>query len=534
MGFRDLLERAPKHPLAEPGEVGRVVEGLAAGSLDDALRELEHWFTSLRDSEGLDPAERLELLKELETGGRQYIDAEFAKFYAGAHARDRAERTREQMLEACWTALAGAYARCVADTESSGKRFKDRDELPIALARSYRAHLLAAKARCLLYLPAAPRDWKAVYRPLAFAELAHFDAQPVQVYPREMRSSVHGELAKLLAFYLSAPHDLPPEQMELSAQIIDRIGLAFAWARQPDADCTHAIDLAAGGPPRLVAKDEAPSESRRYFGAGPALKQLAEMERQSGEDLMGEYDLRFAKTFSPTQIVTVMRHLERMLAAEPPHRGAPRIAATETIEVVQGFAAICQRVAASEYSTPQEKEKQQLGVEAEAIESVPQVWQLADRSDWGLGARIPAQSASWPEPGVLLGIRAKGEEKWSVAILRRVDCLGTVARCGVQILSHRPLSLYLRMLGSEGHEASNWETATGSFQYQYVRAIVLPDAPKAGKLPVMLLAGTKFVPKQVCEIMMGERSRHIKLADFLDQGTDYVRAAFEWLAPPKR
>lgn len=534
MGLLNLLESPAKHPLAEPGEIARVVEGFAAGSLEDALRELEHWFTSLRDSEGLDAGERLDLLKQLDAGGRPYIDAEFAKFYAAAHVRDRAERTREHMLEACWNALAGAYARCVADVERSGKRFRDRDELPIALGRSYRAHFLAAKARCLLYLPASPRDWKAIYRPLAFAELAHFDTQAVQIYPREMRSSIRGELAKLLAFYLSAPHDLPPEQMELSAQIIGRIGLSIAWSRRPDADCRHAIDLVAGGPPRVVAKDEAPSESRRYFGAGAALKQLAEMERQSGEDLMGEYDMRFAKTFTPTQIVTVMRHVERMLAAEPPHRAAPRVFATDTIEVVQGFAAICQRVTASEYSAPQEKDKQQLAVEAEAAESVPEVWQLADRSDWGLGARLPAQSTRWPEPGVLLGIRAKGEEQWSVAILRRVDCIGSIARGGVQILSHRPISLHLRLLGREGHEASNWETATGSFQYQYVRAIVLPDAPKVGKLPVMLLSGTKFVPKQICEIMMGERSRHIKLADFLDQGADYVRAAFEWIAPPKR
>ena len=534
MGFRDLLERAPRHPLAEPGEIGRVLEGLAADSLEDALGELEHWFTSLRDDEGLAADERLELLKALDLGGKPYIEKAFASFYAAAHVRDRAERTREQKLEACWTALARAYGRCVADAEHSGKRFRDRDELPIALARSYRAYFLAAKVRCLLYLPAAAGEWKAIYRPLAFAELAHFDAQPVQLYPREMRSSVRGELAKILGFYLSGSHDLPPEQMELSAQIIDRLGFAFAWSRQPTADCTHAIDLAAGGPPHLVAKDEAPSESRRYFGAGPALKQLAEMERQSGEDLMGEYDPRFAKSFTPTQIVTVMRHLERLLAAEPPHRTAPRVVATETIEVVQGFTAICQRVTASEYSKPLGEQTKELTVEAEAIESLPQVWQLTDRSDWGLGARLPAQSASWPEPGVLLGIRAKGEEKWSVAILRRVDCIGTLARCGVQILSHRPVSLHLRLLGREGHEASNWETATGSFQYQYVRAIALPDAPKAGKLPLMLLSGTKFVPKQICEIMMGERSRYIKLADFLDQGTDYSRAAFEWMPPLKR
>lgn len=127
-----------------------------------------------------------------------------------------------------------------------------------------------------------------------------------------------------------------------------------------------------------------------------------------------------------------------------------------------------------------------------------------------------------------------GREDLVGAILRRVGSSGSALRCGVQTLSHNPVSLHLRMLGQEGSEASNWETATGSFQYQYIRAIVLPDAPKAGKLPVILLAGTKFVPKQICEIVMGERSRHIKLAEFLDQGTDYTRAAFEWMPPPKR
>ena len=534
MGLLTLLQGTPAHPLAEPGEVGRVLEGLSAASLEDAIGELAHWFGSLRDADTLDVEKRLALVEELDTGGKQYIDAAFAKFYAGAHVRDRTERTREQTLEECFTALGGAYARCVSEIEKTGKRFRDRDKLPMALARSYRAHFTAAKVRCLLYLPAAPRDWKAIYRPLAFAELAHFDTQPVQIYPREMRTSVLGELAKLLAFYLSAPHDLPPEQMELSAQIINRIGGAFAWARRPSPECPEVIDLAAGGPPHRVPANEAPTDTCRYFGAGQAIKQLAAMERESGEDLMGEDDLRFAKSFSPTQIVTVMRHVARHLAADAPHRRAVRIPAAETIEVVQGFAAICQRVTASEYSTVSGEEKKKLSIEAEAIDSEPQVWQLADRSDWGLGATLPAQGTSWPEPGVLLGIRAQNEKNWSVAILRRVDSTSSALRCGVQILSHSPVSLHLRMLGQEGNEASNWETATGSFQYQYVRAIVMPDAPKAGKLPVILLAGTKFVPRHICEIMMGERSRHIRLADFLDQGTDYTRAAFDWIPAPKR
>ena len=534
MGLLTLLERTPKHPLAEPGEVDRVLEGLSAASVDDALLELTHWFKSLREADSIAVEKRLALVEELDTRGKQYLDAAFAKLYAGAHVRDRTERTREQTLDDCLTALGAAYAQCISEVEKTGKRFRDPDKLPTALARSYRAHFIAAKVRCLVYLPPAPRDWKAIYRPLVFAELAHFDTQPVQIYPREMRTSPRGELAKLLAFYLSAPHDLPPEQIELSAQIIDRIGGAFSWARRPSAECPDAIDLAAGGPPHLVAAAEAPSESRRYFGTGPALKQLAAMEQQSGEYLMGDYDARFAKSFSPTQIVTVMRHVARHLAPDAPHRRAVRIPAAETIEVVRGFSAICQRVTASEFSSVAGEEKKKLSIEAEAIDSLPQAWQLSDRSDWGLGATLPAQAASWPEPGVLLGVRAPREKNWSVAILRRVDSTGANLRCGVQILSHNPISLHLRVLGQEGNEASNWETATGSFQYEYVRAIVLPDAPKAGKRPVILLAGTKFIPKQICEIMMGERSRHIKLAEFLDQGADYTRAAFDWIAPPKR
>lgn len=534
MGLLTLLDRPSQHPLAEPGEIARVAGGLAASSLQDALLELTNWFGSLRDADGLEPEKRFDLIGQLEGAGERYLEAGFAELYAGAHLRDRLERARERTLDACWTNLALAYARCVSDAEQAAKRFTDRQKLPIALARSYHAHFTAAKVRCLLYLEAAPRNWQAIYRSFVFAEVAHFETQPVQIYPRAMRTSVRGELAKLLAFYLCAPHDLPPEQIELCARIIDRIGGAFAWAHAPSAECPSAIDLAAGGPPHRIGANEAPSASRRYFGPGLALQQLAAIERQSDANLMSEYDARFAKTFAPTQIVTVVRHVARHLASEPPHRRAVRVPAAQTIEVVQGFAAICQRVTASEYSTVAGEQKKKLALEAEALDSVPQIWQLADRSEWGLGARIAAQTTSWPEPGVLLGIRAQGEENWSVGILRRVDSIGGInLRCGLQILSHRPVSLYLRLLGEEGNESSNWETATGSFRYLYVRAIVLPDSPKAGKLPLILLAGTAFAPRQVCEIMMGERSRYIRLADFLDQGTDYTRAAFEWIAPPK-
>ena len=62
---------------------------------------------------------------------------------------------------------------------------------------------------------------------------------------------------------------------------------------------------------------------------------------------------------------------------------------------------------------------------------------------------------------------------------------------------------------------------------------MLPDALKSHDHPVMILENKTYVPGQLCEVMMGEHSRHLKLVEFLEEGEDYVRAAFEWQQPGK-
>ncbi len=539
-----LFEKRPEHPLAESGELDRVLASLRVSTPSEALQELQHWQGTLRDFDGFACDDRLALVKQLDEFGQPLVADAFADFYAHAHARDRGERKRAQLLDAYWTNLAGAYARCVADNERGGKRANEiRGELAMALARSYRAWFLAAKVRCLMYLPAAPRDWLALYRPLAFAEIAHFDAEPMHVYPREVHSTARAELTKLLAFQLCAPHQLPPEQIELSARVLDRFAISFAWSRSHSAECATSIDLGAGGAPRRVDPGEAKAEGRRYFGAGPALPKLAELERLSAANLLSE-EMRFGGEFSPTQIVTVIRHLLRNLNAAPPRRRKARVTVAGRVEIVHGFAPICQRVTAidiganaglqEDLKVAAAKAKESLHITAEAIEEVPELWQVADRSEWGMGVSIPGGAGAWAEPGVLCGIRERPQDPWAAAIVRRLDSSAAgAARCGLQILSKKPISVWLRVLGREGQQVSNWETSSGAFSYEYSRAIVLPDAPKADNRPVLLLEGGKFVPEQICEIVMGEHSRHIKLAEFLEQGSDYLRAAFDWMSPPK-
>jgi hypothetical protein len=538
-----IFETKPDHPLADAGEAERLLASLPEKDPRAALEDLHNWLGSLAGFDGFACDDRLARVKLLDDAGRKRAAALFKAFLKHAHQRDRGERQREQTLHAYWENLGAAYGRCAADQEQGVKRAAEiKEELPAILARSFRAAFAAAKVRCLNYLPAVDAaQWAPLYRRLGFAELARLLDASVLAYEREVHTTPRAEAAKLLAFSLAEMHELPPAQVELAARLLDRFAISFSWSRERSAAHPFVIDLAAGAPPRYAQAKEPAAPSKRYFGGGAALAKLAELEKLSAENLLAE-EMRFGADFTPAQIVTVIRHLLKHFGPRPPRRRAERQAAAGGFLVVRGFRAICQRVTTIELGDAtlgedlkvqrrQQEEKHGIRIAAEEIEEVPEAWRAVNRSDWGIGAQIPQGAATWAEPGVLCGIADKEGAPWGVAIVRRLDIAPSgAAQCGMQVLSKKPVSVWLRVIGTEGHEVSNWETSTGSFAYQYVRALVLPDAAKVNERPVMLLEKQKFVPDQICEIVMGEKSRHIKLAEFLEEGADYLRAGFSWMS----
>jgi hypothetical protein len=535
--------RRSDHPLAEPGELQRVIEALELARPLEAIGELQHWFQNLRDAEDLPFDERLALIKRLDEAAAPLLKESFAAFYANVHQRGRSERERGTLLAGCWTSLAGAYAACVADSEGGEEPGEEmRAGSALVLARACPAHFMAARARCLIYLPLAPTGWLELYQLLALAERGRFDIVPVQPYGGEARSSVRVELAKLLALELAAPHELPPDQIELAARVIERFASSFAWSRERTELCAAVIDLAVERGPHH-ARSATRSAGRRYFGGGAALRKLAELEQLSGEDLLSN-ELRFGGRFSPTQLVTVVRHLQGSLGAEPPPRRSQGVALSADVTVLRGFAAICQRVTAIDVATDAALDEdlsvaaahrtEHIQVEAEAVLAAPETWRMESASDWGIATRIPAGLGAWAKPGVLCGLQEREGGPWALAALARLEADGSGRlSAAMRVLSRKPVSVWLRVLGREGQDASNWETASGSFAFDYLRAIVLPDAPKVDGNPVLLLEGGRFVPEQVCELVMGERSRRLRLVHFVEQGADYLRASFAWAEPGK-
>ena len=526
----------PDHPLRDAQAAQEVIASLPEGVSLENLEQLSHWIASVNEAQGFACDDRLAVMRLLDQAGAAHAGPLFNQFFSRIHQQDHATRNLWDGLCAYWDRLAQGYARCVADFEHGEKGAKRvEEEMPLALARSLRAASLRFKLRYLRFVGVEPKAWAPLYRMYAFAELKQFDTQTLVAYAREVHTTVRAELQKIMLLYLAAPHELPPAQLELAFRILARFAISADWSRIPRAGCNFVISLSAGGAPTQLQTGEAAGASKRFIGGGQAMAKLAELRALSEKNMLSE-EQRFGKEFSPAQIITVIRHMDRYLGVTPPQRRYARSKAAAEVSVVHGLKPICQRmtkielgsgIALSEDMNLKAKTANIMKLVAEEIESTPETWTQKDQSEWGLGVDIPPDRGRWAEPGKLCGIQLPGEKNWWVGIIRRMDA-DTGLHCGIRVFSKRPVSVWLRVLGASEHQAANWASSTGSFSFDYMRAIMLPDALKSHDHPVMILVNKSYIPGQLCEVMMGEHSRTIKLVEFLEQGEDYVRAAFEW------
>ena len=102
---------------------------------------------------------------------------------------------------------------------------------------------------------------------------------------------------------------------------------------------------------------------------------------------------------------------------------------------------------------------------------------------------------------------------------------------GIEIIAKKPLSVWLRSLGRGADFASNWESSSGSFKYDYLSVILVPDAQNSYVAATMLMESGGYLAGHIYEVMMGEKNNNIKLNSLLTEGEDYEQISFEWLNP---
>ena len=536
-----LFSHKPDHPMNSVAAARDLLNALDESNPAAALVEISAWANSLGGTDGFACDDRFLIVAEIESNGNRVAAEVVQEYLKHIHTRDQEQRKLYESLHTYWFDVAAAYERCILDHEagaSGAVRFTSH--LAVAIARAIRASEHAERMSQLRYIGSGAELWKMPCRLFTYAEKMEVDHVSIVVHERQVHSTIRAELLRMAGMSLAALHELPPEQVELAGRILERFAVSFSWSTEALPDCNFVIDLAEGTPPRQRRPDEVPSPGKRFFGGGPALPKLEEIEGLVEKNLLAE-EARFGPEFSQPQIFSVIRHLLIYLGPNPPQRRFARTAVSAPVEIIHGFASISPRVTILDAGSGavidddlnvEQRRRSGMQLAAETPDSAPEIWSMCDRSEWGLGVEIPQRPGAWAEPGVLCGVRDSATSPWWVGIIRSVETseFGRM-HCGLWIMSKRPIATHLRVIGNEEDKASNWETSSGGFKYSYLRALLLPDGVKAHDRPAMLIERQAIWIGELYEIMAGEHTRHVRLMELIEEGADYMRVGFAWVTP---
>lgn len=536
--LKDLAGK-PDHPMTDAQEAARLLADLPRDEPEAALREVNSWLESVTAAAGYRTARRLEVIEALEEAGRPLQQKLLADYlHAPATREFRATRTWTAVHD-FWTRLTAAYDRCVTDVRADPRAAGElHDGLAQILARAIRAAGTDLRVTLLRYQPVAEDVWRELYALYRLAIDHKATDTPLIAYRGErQRTSPRLELVKALMLDVAYPESMSPHHIELAYRVASLLAPGFVVSRHPEPLAPFAADLGQPLPPHRGADAVTDAPLLLHFGAGNALEKLQALLADA-EAPRPEREPPFGRDFSPADEVTVIRHLLAYWGADPPHRVHARIHAEAPLEVLHGYRSVCAAVTRADYSGMAELsdelkvrfgKRDALELTEEKVELTPETWQQEDLSVGGVGTVIPPAAGGWAGIGRLCAVKAPDGPHWMAGVIRRLatDGKGRL-HAGIELLAKDPLAVWLRVMGSAATGVSNWATTSGSFEIDYVEAIMLSDRRDSIRdCDAAMPAGT-YAPGKLMELMLGDGSRQIVLTGLLESGKDFERVRFEW------
>ena len=524
-------------------EARKLLADLPKNNAFKALEEAAFWLTSIKDAQGFHPEVRANIVMLLDETG-QPLEAELLHQYLSEpHLQDFHGLHLWQGIHSFARALTEAYSVCLSEYQQAEKKpWELKENLALVCVRLLRAATEQMKLELMRYVEVEQPVWDQLCNCYNFAEANQIADAMVYPYPKHViHISPQRELARALMLYVSSPGTLAPDQIEVSYRIAGRLVGFFDFKTEPDPDCAYFFDLSRPGAPGNAGSNLPVTPAMRFFGAVKALPAVEKIISQNEHDF-ADPERRFGNEFTPAGKLTVLKHLLVYWDRNPPHRHQERKGISATIDVTHSFKTISQLVTRvdigsminlSEEDAVALKNKASISLAADDnVDYTTEEWPVLDMSVDGIGCTIPKVAGSWVKIGDLCGLKAKNSQLWWVGMVRRLktDPNGIV-HAGVEILAKKPLSVWLRTLGKGAEKTSNWESSSGSFDYDYLPAILLPDVQNSYMNATMLIESGSFVLDSIYQMMMGEKSREIKLTGLLAEGEDYEQVSFEWLKP---
>ncbi len=497
------------HPMADPRQARQIVDELPANDAAKALAEITEWLDSLSRTDGFKLDRRFEIIDLLD-GAAKNPQRKLAQDYL---ALPRQQKFQENRLWSAsfdfWKQLGDAYLRCVLECEMSGAA-ANRKILPVIMARALRALMLQLKWILFRYGVVEPRIWTEFARLYQLAEQEGWADGETAVYPGPQGvSSVKREFLKALMLSASSPDGLPPLRQEIAERAVAHFAQSFVLSAKPEG-CTHYIDLAEPKAPKRLFKGVTAAATMRFFGAGAAhagLSQLAAQIKERGIPA----DLNLGGNYEKDVVSGVLKHLALHWAEKPPVRSSERRNIAGGLSVVPGLNEIMGVL------DPASSDELDFSTEQPAPSS--ENWVVANVSEGGYGAIIPAQKSDWIKVGTLVGVQNEISKHWGIGVVRRITRDAHQQRqVGIQLLSRTAIPIKVTKSGSNASLNASREPQA---------AILLSTAPdKQGEIGVVLREGI-FSGRDSLEMMVKEKAYLLIPSSLVEGGEDFDWAKFK-------
>ena len=509
-----------------PASAAKVLAGMGHAGPVAALEELTGWIEKgLPDR---DAKARSEVLSQIHEGGSAHVAALLAQFLGkpGGGGR-KADGSSWEVLSRYLMVLAHAfYGSARAPLKDPGTTQKLRLVAAADAARCIHTCRTLAKACLMRYLSVPGKLWRMAYSVHDKAQKSACAATPVLIQASNAATTtVTQELLRLLMLHSCAPEMMAPREIEVADRATEQLGQDFTLRPDGVTDSPFRFDPSSELPPqRLSGQPSGANGAMRHFGPGAAFGALERLHRELATNV--ESVKTFGKDIDPYTQVSTVRHLLAFWGPTCPYTPPVRSATSGELRVIHGHVRLWQEL----WSARSTKTELTLVEDGAAGPEAPETWTLQDSGGNELGAEIPPASRDRVRCGNVVGVSMKGSDPYWVGVIRSVHarrdgCLHAT----IAILSRTPRAVELRTLYAQGEESGYSAEAARQFAFSRACAIVISDGSSQSQTPNLLLPADSWKDGRVYEVMVNGTTRHLRSAQLLRRGDDYVRVTFKWV-----
>lgn len=480
------------HPLADAREAKRILAEIAAGEPQIAVEDAGAWLESLAADESFKLAQRVELILKLDDAAV----AQARRLGRDYPALGRASRAQETKLwevgHGYWQQLGAAYLDCLRRCGAADKEGDAvRAQLPLIQGRLISAMAAQLKWKQFRYGPVDPEFWMTLGGVYLAAVEAKAAQTPMQFHPGVGESSIEAEYLKVLIFHAASMDKLPPLEIEIAERFIAYFLPFFSLIRELRPENVYWVDAAKPLPPTRLAKLPEVTPTLRFFNGTRAVAAVEKTIEQIGGEGRVPPGINLGAQYEVDQVIPVLRHLAMCWAPKPPMRGNARHRISSQLKVVNGLAAIHQRLSGRASG-------------AEGIET----WVVDDVSLGGLGAQVGISRNDWIRIGALVGLQPEGGENWLIGIVRRYVRTGpNQGAVGIETISKSPRAVFA--------DAGGLQTEA-----------LLLDVPEVGEYARMALPPNALEEKVALAFAVNDKNARLHPRETLQTGADFVVANF--------